>query len=110
MSGYFPRSPISDSGVYNEFSFNHYDEWTSPDLNSDNIVDVSYLIDGETGNADDYPISNLGYGFTSTPTQTSTQSTIENNLQHIPVEFVIPIAVMPVIIFTILFFIRKKNG
>ena len=100
---------VSDSGLYNEFSFNHYSDWINPDVNCDNIVDIPYAIAGETGNADDYAISNPEYGFTSTPTRTSTQSTTENYNPNVPLEFVIPVAVIPILIFTMIFFIRLKN-
>lgn len=43
-----------DEGSNNEFSYNYWDDWTSPDTNGDNIVDNPYDIDG--GSQDLHPL------------------------------------------------------
>jgi parallel beta-helix repeat protein len=45
-----------DLGTNNNFTMNHWDDWTSPDLNRDNIVDTPYSIDGSTSNSDPLPL------------------------------------------------------
>jgi parallel beta-helix repeat protein len=47
---------VIDDGDDNEFCYNHFDDWVSPDADSDNIVDVAYSLDGETQNVDPYPL------------------------------------------------------
>lgn len=49
-------SQAFDDGENNEFVYNYWDEWTSPDTNADGVVDLSYLIDGNAGNQDTHPL------------------------------------------------------
>ncbi|MHA2174445.1 MAG: hypothetical protein ACXABI_06420 [Candidatus Hodarchaeales archaeon] len=53
---YPDRSQIQDSGTGNVIEFNHYDEWISPDNNSDGIVDEPYPIYGTSNNFDYHPL------------------------------------------------------
>lgn len=48
---------VCDEGENNVFIYNYYDDWTSPDSNSDMIVDVPYSLDGESNNEDPYPLA-----------------------------------------------------
>jgi parallel beta-helix repeat protein len=41
----------------NTFEYNHWNDWTEPDNNSDRIVDQPYSIDGPANNQDSYPLS-----------------------------------------------------
>jgi parallel beta-helix repeat protein len=44
----------------NSFSYNYWDDWTSPDNNSDGIVDIPYSIQGSNeGNSDRFPLAHL---------------------------------------------------
>jgi parallel beta-helix repeat protein len=44
----------------NSFSYNYWDDWTSPDNNSDGIVDIPYSIRGSNeGNSDRFPLAHL---------------------------------------------------
>jgi len=47
---------VIDDGDDNEFCYNHFNDWVSPDVDSDNIVDIPYSLDGETQNSDPYPL------------------------------------------------------
>lgn len=47
---------VEDNGEDNQFSYNHYNDWLSPDANSDNIVDIAYAIDGDASNTDQFPV------------------------------------------------------
>ncbi|MHA2244733.1 MAG: right-handed parallel beta-helix repeat-containing protein [Candidatus Hodarchaeales archaeon] len=49
-------SQAFDDGENNKFVYNYWDEWTSPDTNTDGIVDHSYHIDGNAGNQDPHPL------------------------------------------------------
>ncbi len=49
-------SQATDSGSNNLFSYNHWDDWTSPDTNYDGIVDVPYQIAGYVINLDRFPL------------------------------------------------------
>jgi len=44
-----------DSGLFNIFTENYWDDWTGPDSNQDGIVDLPYLIDGNATNQDLFP-------------------------------------------------------
>lgn len=48
---------IYDAGSDNEFIFNYYDDWTGPDIDSDDIVDNPYVADGVAENSDLYPLA-----------------------------------------------------
>jgi parallel beta-helix repeat protein len=50
-------SQVCDEGANNIFIYNYYDDWTSPDADSDQIVDTPYGLDGGTGNEDPYPLA-----------------------------------------------------
>ncbi len=54
-------SQAYDIGSDNIFSFNYWNDWTSPDVNTNGIVDIPYSIGGEMYFADSYPLvfSNL---------------------------------------------------
>ena len=59
-----------DAGFENSFERNYWDEWTDPDFNLDDIVDIPYSIDGSSGSQDQYPLVLL----------LNTPGTIYNNL------------------------------
>jgi parallel beta-helix repeat protein len=48
---------VCDEGENNLIIYNYFDDWTSPDANADQIVDVPYDLDGGTGNVDPYPLA-----------------------------------------------------
>ncbi len=50
-------SQASDNGQNNEFVYNYWDDWTSPDTNADGVIDSSYPIDGSVENRDIYPLA-----------------------------------------------------
>ena len=55
---------VSDSGADNVILHNFYDDWCTPDVEPDGIVDVSYQIDGTTQTADSEPLANPVHAFT----------------------------------------------
>jgi parallel beta-helix repeat protein len=48
-----------DNGSTNPIEYNHWSEWTTPDSDSDGIVDIEYTIDGDSGNTDPYPLTDI---------------------------------------------------
>lgn len=46
---------IVDNGNFNHIYGNYYNDWTSPDVDDDNIVDVAYPLEGDSMNVDPYP-------------------------------------------------------
>ena len=50
-------SQASDDGTSSTFLNNYWYEWTSPDSDSDSIVDEPYTIDGSTSNSDSSPLT-----------------------------------------------------
>jgi len=50
-----------DEGQYCDFAYNYWDEWISPDTNTDKIVDIPYTIPytitGESKNQDSHPLT-----------------------------------------------------
>ncbi|MFX0211044.1 MAG: nitrous oxide reductase family maturation protein NosD, partial [Candidatus Hodarchaeota archaeon] len=49
------RVQAYDNGFYNEYIYNYWSDWLSPDMNEDGIVDNPYIIDGSANNIDNYP-------------------------------------------------------
>jgi parallel beta-helix repeat protein len=54
-----------NTGLKNNISFNHWNDLTNPDTNTDGIVDVSYSLDGNSNNADDFPLTDIVHYITS---------------------------------------------
>ncbi|NHJ13667.1 MAG: hypothetical protein EAX95_08320 [Candidatus Thorarchaeota archaeon] len=61
-----------DNGADNEFIYNYFDDWTSPDDDADGYVDVPYSIVGSAGNQDPHPRAATDVEI---PTTTATSST-----------------------------------
>ncbi len=53
-------SQICDDGTSNDISYNYYSDWTSPDADSNDIVDNPYVLDGLASNEDPYPLTEAG--------------------------------------------------
>jgi len=47
----------SDMGSNNTFQYNYWNDWITPDTNQDYIVDISYFINGTSGNHDSFPLT-----------------------------------------------------
>ncbi|MFX1512167.1 MAG: right-handed parallel beta-helix repeat-containing protein [Promethearchaeota archaeon] len=54
LSNYGRQAHDDNSG--NVFSYNYWDDWTSPDTNDDGIVDEPYPIEGDANNQDPFPL------------------------------------------------------
>ncbi|MHA2333120.1 MAG: right-handed parallel beta-helix repeat-containing protein [Candidatus Hodarchaeales archaeon] len=61
LGGY---SQAYDYGSNNEFSNNYWDDWTTPDVNSDGIVYNPYDIEGTANNQDMSPLTSPHIGIT----------------------------------------------
>lgn len=65
---------VKDDGDGDLIIYNHYNDWITPDENSDNIVDVPYSLDGEAANDDPYPLVDPEAGIPITTTTNTTTS------------------------------------
>ncbi|UCE10189.1 MAG: right-handed parallel beta-helix repeat-containing protein [Candidatus Thorarchaeota archaeon] len=68
-------SQVCDHGIGNEFCYNYYDSWTSPDVDSNEIVDEPYLVDGSAENSDPYPLASPNAEIPDMTTTTTTSTT-----------------------------------
>ncbi|MHA2364426.1 MAG: right-handed parallel beta-helix repeat-containing protein [Candidatus Hodarchaeales archaeon] len=50
-------SQAYDDGLNNIFAYNYWEEWTTPDIDANNIVDEFYSIDGVAENKDGFPLT-----------------------------------------------------
>ncbi|MHA1995995.1 MAG: NosD domain-containing protein [Candidatus Hodarchaeales archaeon] len=50
---------VSDDGSDSVFRYNYWDNWTTPDVNDDGIVDNPYTIFGTSNNQDSYPLTSF---------------------------------------------------
>jgi parallel beta-helix repeat protein len=102
-------SQAFDSGSYNSFSYNHWDEWTSPDLNKDGIVDVPYQISGYQNNMDQFPlvepIQNFQFNFSSS-------TKLDNKHYSFPIDlrFLIAVLILLVLMGLLVVSIRKQSS
>ncbi|MFW9779671.1 MAG: nitrous oxide reductase family maturation protein NosD [Candidatus Heimdallarchaeota archaeon] len=48
-------SQAFDDSNRNTFAYNYWNDWISPDLNQDGLVDLPYAVDGHTDNQDRFP-------------------------------------------------------
>lgn len=46
------------SGLANTFAYNYWNDWTTPDLNSDGFVDIPFVISGDSNSKDFHPLTN----------------------------------------------------
>ncbi len=52
----------------NDIYYNYWSDWTTPDANSDKLVDIPYLIEGTANNQDQYPlVSSLSVHYLTSP-------------------------------------------
>lgn len=94
-----------DDGDDNAFSFNYFNEWTSPDADGNNIVDNPYAVDGDAENNDPYPLVDPDGPIPSTDTNTGTASNGNQNLDVFPF---IAVGLM-VILLGVAGFLRKRR-
>ena len=95
-------SQVSDSGAGNSFTYNYYNEWTSPDADSDLIVDVPYSIDGTANNEDPTPLAQPNV----VPPTTTTSTT--GGTQSVPMEILLVAGGAVVVILVGAFVLRRR--
>jgi parallel beta-helix repeat protein len=96
---------VCDDGVNNTFIYNYYDDWTSPDADSDLIVDTPYSIEGAVGNADPYPLADPD---AIPPTTETTTTTSTETPAPIPMEILLLAGGAVVIVLVGVFFVKRK--
>jgi len=85
-----------DNGTDNVFAYTYFDDWTSPDDNSDGYVDLPYVIAGTAANEDPYPRTGIGVDVpcrlattttsaTTSSTTTTTTTTTTTDLPMVPI-------------------------
>jgi len=94
---------VCDDGVNNTYIYNYYDDWVSPDADSDQIVDVPYALDGDAENEDPYPLADPD----AVPPLTETTTTDIGGGQ-IPLEILLIAGGAVVILIVGIFFIKRK--
>jgi parallel beta-helix repeat protein len=95
---------VCDAGVNNTYIYNYYDDWTSPDADSDHIVDTPYSIEGAAGNEDPYPLANPD----TVPPATDGTTTTTVVGSPIPLEIVMIAGGTVIIILVGVFFVKKR--
>jgi parallel beta-helix repeat protein len=104
----------TDDGSNNVFDGNYWDDWTTPDVNNDGIVDAPYAIEGDSENSDAHPMSVPDiwiYPWFSGPcgceNETTTTEAEGETLLVDPLLLTIGISVV-VVVMVISIFIRKR--
>ncbi|MHA1663997.1 MAG: right-handed parallel beta-helix repeat-containing protein [Candidatus Thorarchaeota archaeon] len=99
-------SQVCDKGENNTYIYNYYDDWVSPDADSDRIVDVPYAIDGDVENEDPYPLADPN----AIPpvTEEPTTPTGAGDGGQIPIEIILIAGGAVVIVLVGIFFVKRK--
>jgi parallel beta-helix repeat protein len=97
-------SQASDDGGDNIYIFNYFNEWASPDANSDGIVDIAYDLDGAAQNTDPYPLARPDV-VPTTPEETTNSG---SSTSLIPVELILAAAGIAVVLLVGVFIIKKR--
>ena len=98
---------ICDEGENNTYIYNYYDDWTSPDVDSDQIVDTPYSIDGVVGNQDLYSLADP-HAVPPVTTTTNTTTTSTGTGDPIPMEILMIAGGGVIIILVSVFFVKRK--
>ncbi|MCK4567811.1 MAG: hypothetical protein KAU48_10945, partial [Candidatus Thorarchaeota archaeon] len=94
---------VCDDGTSNLVSQNYYDDWSSPDVDTDGYVDSPYALDGDAENQDDLPLAVAGV----VPTETVTTSTTIDNL--LPMDMLLIAGAIGVIILVAVILVFKRR-
>ena len=97
---------ICDNGDSNDFSFNYYSDWTSPDSDANGIVDNPYAAEGDVANEDPYPLTEAGVIPEIEEPTTPTAPEVPNPL---PMDLILVGAGAVVVILVILIIILRKR-
>ena len=98
---------VYDEGENNTYIYNYYDDWVSPDADSDQIVDIPYVIDGVAENEDPYPLAAPDV-IPPAPEETTTTETGTGDGGQIPLEILMVAGGAVVIIIVGVFFVKRK--
>jgi len=98
---------VYDEGENNTYVYNYYDDWVSPDADADQIVDVSYTIDGGAGNEDPYPLADPD-AVPPVTGGTTTTTTGTGDGGEIPMDLLVIGGGAVVIILVGVFFVKRK--
>jgi len=96
---------VCDEGENNTYIYNYYDDWVSPDADSDQIVDLPYAIDGGADNEDPYPLA-APDAVPPVTGGTTTTGTVEGG--EIPMDLLVIGGGAVVIILVGVFFVKRK--
>ena len=82
---------ICDQGDTNDIRFNYYSDWTSPDVDSNGIVDNPYAADGDVSNEDPYPLTVVGVvpEIEEPPPTTPTPTTTPDEPNPFPMDLIL---------------------
>ena len=108
-------SQILDDGDDNNVSYNHYNDWISPDADSNGIVDVEYSLDGDASNSDPFPIVDSSAIAPTTATTTgtitntnTTSSTTGDTGTPLDITLIAGVGVAIVVLLVIVFVVKRR--
>ncbi len=79
----------ADDGGDNLYLCNYWDDWVSPDADSNGFVDSPYLLEGTSANTDPYPLADPNIVPPIPTTTTGSGSSTGNGVPPVPLELVI---------------------
>ena len=95
---------VYDEGENNTYIYNYYDDWVTPDVDADQIVDIPYTIDGGAGNDDLYPLADPD----AIPPETGGTTTGTGEGGEIPMDLLLIGGGAVVVILVGVFFVKRK--
>jgi parallel beta-helix repeat protein len=106
---------IQDNGTDNEFECNYYNEWYTPDADTDGFVDEPYSIEGSANSVDEFPRADLAIPLPDwylheplTPTTILTDTTTSGPPPSLPM-MEIALVLGGVLIIIVVILIRKRG-
>ncbi len=99
---------VYDEGENNIYIYNYYDDWVSPDVDANQIVDVSYTIDGGAENEDPYPLADPDAVPPVTGGTTTTTTSDTGDGGEIPMDLLMIGGGAVVVILVGVFFVKRK--
>ncbi len=101
---------VCDDGTENLFQYNYYSEWTTPDDNTDGIVDDPYEIDGDALNSDLYPRASPSVTTViTTSTETTSTTTTTTDQPMLPILELAVLSGAAVLVIIVVVLAKKRD-
>ena len=99
----------ADDGGENLYFCNYYDDWTSPDADSNGFVDNPYALEGTSLNEDPYPLADPSVVPATLTTTIGSGSSTGGGVPAVPLELVVVGAGAVIVLIVGVFFLKRRG-